>query len=78
MLRILCYLLVSACIFLTTAALPIAVAHKKDSKFCCKCTVEEDESTDKLVPKLGSGFINTINVLTGSLTGTQNSNAFCY
>lgn len=45
MLRTICYVLMFACIILTTASLPVAVANKKDSKFCCKCTVDGNEST---------------------------------
>ncbi|KAL4003091.1 hypothetical protein ACH3XW_6180 [Acanthocheilonema viteae] len=69
MLRILCYLLITTYILLATAALPIAVANKKDSKFCCKCTVDEDESTGKAATNLGIGLINTVNVMTHSLIG---------
>ncbi|EJW79085.1 hypothetical protein WUBG_10006 [Wuchereria bancrofti] len=69
MLRTMCYVLMSACIILTTASLPVAVSGKKDSKFCCKCTVDGDESTGKVVTNLGSGFINTVNLLARSLTG---------
>ncbi|CAG9536732.1 unnamed protein product [Cercopithifilaria johnstoni] len=65
MLRMLCSVLISTYI-LTTAALPIAVSNKKDSKFCCKCTIEDrDESTDcegvsaTMVSSAAGGFIKT-------------------
>lgn len=76
MLRIPCYLLTSTYILLTTAALPIAVANKKDSKFCCKCTVDEDESTGKTVTTLRIGLFNTVNVITNSLIGIRKLKRF--
>lgn len=78
MLRILCYVLMPTYILLTTAALPIIVANKKDSKFCCKCTVDGDESTGKTVTNLGNGLLNTVNVITHSLIGIDKLQQFCY
>ncbi|CAG9536733.1 unnamed protein product [Cercopithifilaria johnstoni] len=75
MLRMLCSVLISTYI-LTTAALPIAVSNKKDSKFCCKCTIEDrDESTGKTVTNLGIGQINTLNVITHSLIDCEGVSA---
>ncbi len=71
MLRTICYVLMFACIILTTASLPVAVANKKDSKFCCKCTVDGNESTGKVATNLESGFINTVNLIARSLTGIK-------
>ncbi|OZC09684.1 hypothetical protein X798_03378 [Onchocerca flexuosa] len=62
------YVLISASIFFTIAALPVGVSNKKDSKFCCECTVE-DKKTTETVTGLGTGIISTINVLTPSLRG---------
>ncbi|EFO23576.1 hypothetical protein LOAG_04906 [Loa loa] len=67
MLRMFCCVLMSTCMLLTTTALPIAVANKKDSKFCCKCTVEGEESTGcsggltaTVISGIDGGFINTV------------------
>uniref|UniRef100_A0A915PWG3 Uncharacterized protein n=1 Tax=Setaria digitata TaxID=48799 RepID=A0A915PWG3_9BILA len=61
----------SACILPTVIALPIVVASKKDSNFCCQCTVDGDGSGSESIPSLGLTDINTINVLTRSLTSCE-------
>ncbi|VDK61130.1 unnamed protein product [Onchocerca ochengi] len=57
------YLLISASVFFTITALPVGVSSRKDSKFCCECTIE-DKKTSETVTGLETGIINTINVLT--------------
>ncbi|KAM3723470.1 Orotidine 5'-phosphate decarboxylase [Dirofilaria immitis] len=73
MLNIVHYMLIFACTFLTTAALPFAVSSKKDSRLCCQCTINGDESTGcegltattigdaggRFISTSGGKFINT-------------------